>query len=75
MTDDPFDADPDASPPIAGSPATDLTEVVVGAMFAVLGALFWADLSTSFDLDTGFVMPILLIGIGVAGLISGRGRD
>lgn len=75
MSDDLFDsdavsptADPDRRP-------FEPTELIIGAIFAGLGALFWADFGTDFHFDAGYVLPILLIGFGVAGLISGRGRD
>jgi hypothetical protein len=48
----------------------DATSFGAGVVFAVLGALFLADGLDAVDFDIRWVAPILLIGLGVAGLAT-----
>jgi hypothetical protein len=49
--------------------------LVAGALFVVLGVLFLLDRENSINLDVRWVWPILLIGLGVAGLVRTRSRS
>jgi hypothetical protein len=46
--------------------------LVAGALFIVLGALFLLDRASGINLDVRWVWPLLLIGLGVAGLVRSR---
>jgi hypothetical protein len=48
----------------------DATSFGAGVVFALLGLLFLADGLDAVNLDVRWVAPILLIGLGVAGLAS-----
>jgi hypothetical protein len=48
--------------------------LVAGALFIGLGVLFLVDAVGNVDLDVQWVWPILLIGLGVAGLVRARPR-
>lgn len=50
----------------------DRSAVVAGILFMVLGALFWADSVSGFDVELRYLWPLLLIGLGLAGLLSTR---
>ena len=50
----------------------DTTSFVIGCLFVALGAGFLADLGAGVDLEARWVWPVLLIGLGLAGLLSGR---
>jgi hypothetical protein len=46
--------------------------IVAGVLFIVLGVLFLLDHISGVDLDVRWVWPLLLIGLGVAGLVRSR---
>jgi len=46
--------------------------LVAGVLFIVLGGLFLADRAGGLDLDVRWVWPVLLIGLGLAGLVRSR---
>jgi hypothetical protein len=46
--------------------------LVAGAVFIVLGVLFLLDRESGINLDVRWVWPLLLIGLGVAGLVRSR---
>lgn len=48
----------------------DATSFGAGIVFVLLGALFLADGLDAVDLDVRWVAPILLIGLGIAGIAS-----
>lgn len=48
--------------------------LVFGALFAVLGLAFAIDRWTWFDGRAGWVLGALLVGLGLAGLVSAAGR-
>lgn len=50
----------------------DRTAVVAGILFMVLGALFWADSVSGFELELRYLWPLILIALGLAGLLSTR---
>jgi cell wall-active antibiotic response 4TMS protein YvqF len=47
--------------------------LVAGALFIVIGVVFLID--QSLDIDARWIWPILLIGLGVAGLVRSRPRE
>jgi hypothetical protein len=48
--------------------------VVAGAVFVVIGAVFLLEEVGVLDIDLGYLLPVLLIALGVAVLLSGRRR-
>lgn len=48
----------------------DATSFVAGIVFAVLGGLFLLESAAGVDVDLRWIAPVLLIGLGVAGLAS-----
>ncbi len=52
----------------------DATSLVAGLVFVVLGLGFLADEVGVADLEARWVWPVLLIGLGVAGLVGSRPR-
>lgn len=46
--------------------------IVAGVLFIVLGVLFLLDHLSGVNLDVRWVWPLLLIGLGVAGLVRSR---
>ncbi|MBV8980748.1 MAG: hypothetical protein JO086_07595 [Acidimicrobiia bacterium] len=46
--------------------------LVAGGLFIVLGVLFLVDHAGGLDLDVRWIWPVLLIGLGVAGLVRSR---
>ena len=50
-----------------------LTSLVSGAVFIVLGVIFLLDRLTIIDVTPGIVLPILLVGVGV-GVLAGSLR-
>ena len=46
--------------------------LVAGLLFIVLGLLFLLDRLSGINLDARWVWPVLLIGLGVAGLVRSR---
>jgi len=48
---------------------------ITGSVFVSLGVLFLLDGLRGFDLQLRWVWPFLLIGLGLAGLATGRSRD
>ncbi|MEO6711985.1 MAG: hypothetical protein ABIM89_00990 [Mycobacteriales bacterium] len=48
----------------------DLTSLVSGAVFIAVGILFLLDLTVEYSASPRWVVPLMLIGIGVAGLLS-----
>lgn len=53
---------------------TDLTALVSGLVFVLLGAGFWLDEVDAWHLQARWVWPVLLIGLGVAGLAGSGAR-
>jgi cell wall-active antibiotic response 4TMS protein YvqF len=48
--------------------------IVAGLLFIALGVVFLVDRAGGIDLDARWVWPVLLIGLGVAGLVRSRPR-
>jgi F0F1-type ATP synthase assembly protein I len=48
----------------------DLTSLVSGAIFVVVGIVFLLDLTADYSVKPRWVIPLVLIGVGVAGLLS-----
>jgi hypothetical protein len=48
--------------------------IVAGLLFIALGVLFLLDRAGGIHLDARWVWPVLLIGLGVAGLVRTRPR-
>jgi hypothetical protein len=46
--------------------------LVAGGLFIVLGLLFLVDRASGIDLNVRWIWPLLLIGLGVAGLVRSR---
>lgn len=46
--------------------------LVAGGLFIVLGVAFLVDQVSGSDLDVRWVWPLLLIGLGIAGLVRSR---
>ena len=46
--------------------------LVAGALFVAVGVVFLIDQAAEFDLDLQWIWPVLLIGLGVAGLVRSR---
>jgi hypothetical protein len=46
--------------------------LVAGVLFIALGGLFLLDRASGVNLDVRWVWPLLLIGLGVAGLVRSR---
>jgi hypothetical protein len=46
--------------------------LVAGGLFVVLGVLFLVDHLGGVNFDVRWVWPVLLIGLGVAGLVRSR---
>ena len=46
--------------------------LVAGVLFIVLGVLFLLDRVSGINLDARWVWPVLLIGLGIAGLVRSR---
>jgi hypothetical protein len=53
----------------------DVTALVVGFMFVVIGTLFLMDEYDVLELDAIFVLPVLVIGLGIAIILGGRTGD
>lgn len=53
----------------------DRTALVAGVLFTVLGVVFWIDAGTDIEVEMRFIWPILLIGLGLAGLVSSARRS
>jgi hypothetical protein len=53
----------------------DPLSLVGGLLFAALGLLFLFDAVGTLTVQARWVWPILLIGLGVAGLVSSRPRS
>jgi hypothetical protein len=49
-----------------------ITALIVGVMFVIVGSLFLLDEYDVLDLDAVFVLPVLVIGIGIAIILGGR---
>jgi hypothetical protein len=47
---------------------------VAGFLFIALGMLFLLDRAGGIDLNVRWIWPLLLIGLGVAGLVRSRPR-
>lgn len=52
--------------------AFNITALIVGIMFIVIGSLFLLDEYDVLDLDAVFVLPVLVIGLGIAIILGGR---
>lgn len=50
-----------------------VTAVVLGLLFIAIGALFLLDEYDVIALDSYYIVPLLVIGVGVAILLGGRG--
>ena len=48
----------------------DLTSLVAGVIFVAVGGMFLVDLVVDIALDPRWLAPLLLIGIGLASLLS-----
>jgi hypothetical protein len=48
--------------------------IVLGLLFIGLGVAFLLDRVGNFDLDGRWIWPILLIGLGIAGVVRSRPR-
>jgi F0F1-type ATP synthase assembly protein I len=48
----------------------DLTSLVSGIVFVGVGIVFLLDLSADYSVSPRWVIPLVLIGIGLAGLLS-----
>ena len=48
--------------------------LVAGLLFIALGVLFLLDRAGNINLDVRWIWPLLLIGLGVAGLVRSRPR-
>ena len=46
--------------------------LVAGGLFIALGVLFLIDRAGGIDLNVRWVWPVLLIGLGIAGLLRSR---
>jgi hypothetical protein len=46
----------------------DLTSLIAGLVFALIGAAYLVDAAGVLDLKVRWVLPLVLIGLGVAGL-------
>ena len=46
--------------------------LVAGGLFVVVGVLFLVDHASGLNLNVRWVWPVLLIGLGVAGLVRSR---
>ena len=46
--------------------------LVAGGLFIVIGGLFLLDRASGIKLDVRWIWPVLLIGLGVAGLVRSR---
>jgi hypothetical protein len=53
----------------------DVTALIVGFMFIVIGTLFLMDEYDVLELDAIFVLPVLVIGLGIAIILGGRTGD
>lgn len=53
----------------------DLTSLVAGVVFVALGLAFLLDVLDTIDLAARWVPPVLLIGLGIAGLATAWGRS
>jgi hypothetical protein len=49
--------------------------IVAGILFTALGLIFLVDRVASVNLDVRWIWPVLLIGLGVAGLARSRPRS
>lgn len=48
----------------------DLTSLVSGLIFAAVGVIFLLDLTVDYAVSPRWVTPLVLIGVGLAGLLS-----
>jgi hypothetical protein len=48
--------------------------LVAGGLFIVVGVVFLIDQAAEVDLDLQWIWPVLLIGLGIAGLVRARPR-
>ena len=48
----------------------DLTSLVTGVIFVAVGGAFLVDLMVDISLDPRWLAPLVLIGVGIAGLLS-----
>jgi hypothetical protein len=55
-----------------GRPGVDRTAMAFGVAFMVAGVLFLLDALDVFDLRVTYVLPVLLIALGVGILLGGR---
>jgi hypothetical protein len=46
----------------------DPTSLVAGFVFVIIGAIYLVAALTDSDLDARWLLPVLLIGLGIAGL-------
>jgi len=53
-------------------PAPNPGAIVAGALFIALGAVFLVDRAGGVNLDVRWIWPVLLIGLGIAGLVRSR---
>jgi hypothetical protein len=48
--------------------------LVAGGLFIVVGVVFLVDHAADVDLNLQWIWPMLLIGLGIAGLVRARPR-
>lgn len=51
-----------------------MPSIVAGVVFVAIGVLYLAAAAFTVDVDAGLVVPVLLIGLGLAGLVRSRPR-
>ena len=49
-----------------------ITALIAGLMFIVIGVLFLLDEYDVLDLDPVFILPVLIIGLGLAIILGAR---
>jgi hypothetical protein len=54
--------------------AVNLTSLISGLVFIALGFVFLLERLSIVDVSAGFVVPVLLIGVGLGVVLGGRRR-
>ncbi len=52
-----------------------VTALILGLLFIAIGTLFLLDEYDAIALDGYYIVPLLVIGVGLAILLGGRGPD
>lgn len=55
--------------------AVDVVSLVAGLVFIVIAGVGLSDWSWSFSLDARWILPVVLIAVGLIGLTAVLGRD